>query len=54
MGRPPKPSEDARSERVVTYVTKSELRRLERLADRKSLSLSAVVHQLLSRSLTAD
>ena len=51
MGRPRENPESVRSNRVVTFVTNSELANLERIADEKRLSLSAVVHQILSEFL---
>jgi len=48
MGRPRENPESVRSNRVVTFVTNSELADLERVADEKRMSLSAVVHQILS------
>ena len=48
MGRPRENPESVRSNRVVTFVTNSELANLERIADEKRMSLSAVVHQILS------
>ena len=48
MGRPRENPESLRSNRVVTFVTNSELANLERIADEKRMSLSAVVHQILS------
>ena len=48
MGRPRENPESVRSNRVVTFVTNSELADLERLADEKRMSLSAVVHKILS------
>ncbi len=51
MGRPPGPPQKVRPNRVVTYVTNAELAKLERIADREGKPLSAVVHQILSRSL---
>ena len=48
MGRPRENPESVRSNRVVTFVANSELANLERIADEKRMSLSAVVHQILS------
>ena len=53
MGRPPGPPQKVRSNRVVTYVTNVELAELERIADREGKPLSAVVHQILARSLAS-
>ncbi len=51
LGRPPKPADTVRSERVVSFVTPVEYRQLERISERKSMSLSAVVHSMVVRSL---
>jgi len=51
MGRPRQNPESVRSNRVVTFVTNIELAKLERIADEKRISLSAVVHQILSEFL---
>lgn len=51
MGRPPVAPETARSNRVVTFVTNSEMESLERIASEEDKSLSAAVHQILARSL---
>jgi len=51
LGRPRGAPESVRPNRVVTYVTNAELAKLERIADREGKPLSAVVHQILSRSL---
>ena len=48
MGRPRRNPETVRSNRVVTFVTKSELAKLERIAEQEKISLSAVVHRILS------
>ena len=47
MGRPRQNPEIARSNRVVTFVTDKELAQLERMADFKKASLSAIVHSIL-------
>jgi hypothetical protein len=48
LGRPRLNSEAARSNRVVTFVTNSELAKLARIAEQERISLSAVVHRILS------
>ena len=48
MGRPRLNPETVRSNRIVTFATNSELADLERIADEKRMSLSAVVHRILS------
>ena len=52
MGRPAKPEEDARRNRVVTLVTDAELEKLKTIAEAENRSLSAVVHQILKNHLT--
>ena len=52
MCRPRENPESVRSNRVVTFVTNRELANLERIADEKRMSLSAVVHQILSEFLS--
>jgi hypothetical protein len=54
MGRPPLPREQARCERVVTFVTTTELEILRRQADEKRMSVSAVVHQIMISALRKD
>jgi hypothetical protein len=54
MGRPPLPREQARCERVVTFVTTTELEVLRRQADETGMSVSAVVHQLMSLAVRKD
>jgi len=54
FGRPPKPAETVRSERVVSFVTPGELELLEEISRRRGLSLSAVIHSLVVRSLDSD
>jgi hypothetical protein len=48
LGRPRLNPETARSNRVVTFVTNSELAKLERIAEQERISLSAVVYRILS------
>lgn len=52
LGRPPKPPEAVRSNRVVTFVTNAEMEELEQLADEQGSALSAVVYKLLAKSLS--
>jgi hypothetical protein len=54
FGRPPKPAETVRSERVVSFVTPVEFRQLEKISDRRGVSLSAVIHSMVVRSLEND
>jgi len=54
LGRPPKPAETVRSERVVTFVTPTELEALQRLAERWNSSVSGTVYRLVIRTLEAE
>ena len=54
LGRPPKPEGSARSERVVSFVTAGEFRQLEKISLKKRVSLSAVIHSMVVRSLEND
>ena len=47
-GRPRRPRQDVRSKRVVTFLTESELQRLEDLAVYQDRSLSSVVHRIVT------
>jgi hypothetical protein len=51
FGRPPKPTDTVRSERVVSFVTPAEYRQLQSISIRHDISVSAVIHSILSRSL---
>lgn len=51
MGRPPLSPEEVRSNRIVTFVTNVEMAKLECKADQEGVSLSSVVHQILSKYL---
>ena len=51
MGRPRLNPETVRSNRIVTFVTNSEMAKLECKADQESVSLSSAVHQILSKFL---
>ena len=48
MGRPRLNPETVRSNRIVTFVTNSEMAKLECKADQERVSLSSAVHQILS------
>jgi len=54
MGRPTKPEENARRNRVVTLVTDAELMKLKTIAEAENRSLSAVVHQILKNHLSQE
>ena len=51
LGRPPGPPDSVRPHRIVTFVTSPEFKRLRELADTSGSSLSAIVHELVSRGL---
>jgi len=50
-GRPRRVPEEARSNRVVTFVTGRELESLEQIAQEEDRSLSAVVHRIIAQHL---
>ena len=50
-GRPTGASDEARSNRVVTFVTDWELEGLEQIAQEEERSLSAVVHRIIAQYL---
>lgn len=54
MGRPPLPRDQARGNRLVTFVTDAEFDALRRQARQEGLSLSAKAHRILSSSLRAN
>ena len=54
LGRPPKPRDELRSERVVSFVTQGEFDALCELADDRGESISAVVHLILSSALAEE
>jgi hypothetical protein len=51
-GRPPAPKDRVRSHRIVTFVTPPQMEQLNKLAERRESSMSKLVHELLSESLT--
>ena len=53
-GRPPVPEEKARSQRVVTFVTRDELEALKTMANGTGCTLSSAVYGLIRRGLKAD
>jgi hypothetical protein len=53
LGRPPKPVEEARSRRTVTFLTESEYQQLADIAQRNNLSISAAAHKLLIQSINS-
>lgn len=52
MGRPPKPPEELRSHRVVTFLTEADWSALHRQAEVDGQSLSATAHRLLHLALS--
>jgi len=53
LGRPPKSAGEARSRRTVTFLTADEYRKLEDIAHRNELSISAAAHKLLIQSINS-
>jgi hypothetical protein len=51
LGRPPLPRDKARAKRVVTFVTETELAKLQVVAAQSGQSVSAAVHGVLERFL---
>lgn len=51
MGRPRKPAEQVRRNRVVAMVTDAELAKLNRLAAHKRVPLGTVAYELLASAL---
>ena len=51
VGRPRKPVEESRRNRVVVMLTDAELARLHRLADEKGLPFGTVAYELVARAL---
>ena len=54
FGRPPKPEDEVRSERVVSFVTRHDLDSLLEIAEDRGESVSAVVHGILRTALLKD
>ena len=54
LGRPPKPRDELRSVRVVSFVTRGEFDALCELANDRGESISAVVHLILSSALAEE
>ena len=48
LGRPPVPSEDARSNRLVTFVTDRDLEYLTQVTIDEDRSMAFVIHQIIS------
>ena len=51
MGRPPLPADQARCKRVVTFVTRPEMKQLEELASGNNDTLSSVCYRIISEHL---
>ena len=51
MGRPPKPAEEVRTERVVVTLTPVELAKLERIAADQDLPLGTAAYRIVARAL---
>ena len=51
MGRPPLPAEEVRCKRVVTFVTRPEMKQLEELAIGNSDTLSSLCYRIISEHL---
>lgn len=51
LGRPPGTPESIRHKRVVTLMTDAEFEKLAKIADENEKSVSAMVHQIISRYL---
>jgi len=54
LGRPPKPRDELRSERVVSFVTRADFDALCELANDRGESISAVIHLILSSALAEE
>jgi hypothetical protein len=54
LGRPPKPQDELRSERVVSFVTRGEFDTLCELANDRGESISATIHLILSSALAEE
>jgi hypothetical protein len=52
-GRPPAAPGVSRSNRLVTFVTDNELIRIKKLAEDQNLAVSAMLHQLIVKGLSA-
>ena len=54
LGRPPRPQDQVRSERVVTFLTFEECESLKRLSDAWGKSVSATCHRLVQKALISE
>jgi hypothetical protein len=51
LGRPPNAPESVRHKRVVTLTTDAEFEKLTKIAEESGKSVSAMVHEIISRYL---
>ena len=51
MGRPPRPAEQVRRNKVGTTLTDAEREQIEQIADERGVPVSAVIYELISRML---
>lgn len=51
VGRPPLPENISRTERIVTFLSKSEKQALNSLAGQKCCSISSISHELIVEGL---
>ena len=51
LGRPPASPDKVRSKRVVTFITRPEMKSLEELTLRKGQTISAMCHRIISEYL---
>ena len=52
LGRPPLPPSVTRCKRVVTFVTRSEMERLQNLSTENNSTLSSICHRIIAEYLT--
>ena len=51
MGRPAKPADEVRRNRVVVMVTDAELAKLHRLAEERTLPIGTAAYEIVERAL---
>ena len=54
LGRPPINPDKVRNQRIVTFVTESELLKLKHICEQEHESLSSVVHNMISSALSGN
>lgn len=54
LGRPPKPPDEVRSRRVVSFVTRDQFNSLVTMAENRGESVSAAIHRILSSNLMEE